>query len=258
MLFLHGFPEFWFSWKEQLKEFSKDYFVVAPDMRGYGESEKLDGVKNYRGKLIAEDIREFIESFNKEKVILVAHDWGGVIAWRVAMSYPEKLEKLIILNAPHPLAFRDVLKTKWKQFFMSWYMFFFNLPILPELIILSNDLSTLNQVYKSKEGKNLFSLEELEAYKYIYSKPNALTCPLNYYRANLRSIGYSKQIQSTQVKVPTLIIWALNDTALSEELAPASAKYCENVTIRNIANCSHWVQHEQPQLVNQYIRDFLR
>lgn len=255
MILLHGFPEFWFSWRKQLPEFNNDYYVIAPDLRGYGESEKLEGIKNYDVKLIIEDIIELMEILNKEKCILIGHDWGGLISWCLASNYPDKIEKAIIINSPHPSGFKDVVKNNWKQYFISWYMKFFNLPILPELLIRTKDLLFFNEAFKSFDGKQLFSPEEIQAYKYIYSKPNALNCVMNYYRANLK--GEFIGLDNEKIKVKTLIIWGQNDPALCKDLAQASAVYCDDVTVRNIENCGHWVQHEHAETVNQYIREFL-
>ena len=134
-------------------------------------------------------------------------------------------------------------------------MKFFNLPILPELLIRTKDLLFFNEAFKSFDGKQLFSPEEIQAYKYIYSKPNALNCVMNYYRANLK--GEFIGLDNEKIKVKTLIIWGQNDPALCKDLAQASAVYCDDVTVRNIENCGHWVQHEHAETVNQYIREFL-
>ena len=254
MLFIHGFPEFWYSWRHQLKEFSKDYFVVAIDQRGYGDSDKPNGVHNYTVDKLIEDIQQLLEALDKRDIILVAHDWGGAIAWSFAAKYADLVNKLIILNAPHPLLFREIRQKSFAQFLKSWYMLFFSLPLLPEFALKSNDYYIFDFSFRKDNGEPLFSSDQLEAYKYTFDK-NSFTYPLNYYRAVIR--GYaSTPPPSYQIKVPTLIIWGKKDKYLSTELAQPS-KYVDDLDVKYIDHCSHWIQMEEPLLVNQYIRQFL-
>ncbi|RWS24678.1 epoxide hydrolase 4-like protein [Leptotrombidium deliense] len=251
MILLHGFPEFWFSWRHQLKAFSDDYYVVAVDLRGYGDSEKPAGKQNYTTSKICADIEQFITALGRKKVVVVGHDWGGAIAWRFASSYPEMVLKLIILNAPHPTNFSEVLLSDLKQFLMSWYMFFFQLPLLPELLFISRDFNLLTSLFSQ-----IATDEEIEAYKYSFSKPGAITCPINYYRANIGSSNFSNK--KCIIESPTLVIWGENDTALSLQLASGAAKYVNNsFTVRMIENGSHFIQIHKPEIVNKHMRDFL-
>jgi len=205
MLFIHGFPEFWYSWRHQIREFSEDFFVVAIDLRGYGESDKPIGIHNYAIDNMVEDVKQLLEALDKKQVILVGHDWGGFIAWNFAAKYPNLVQKLVVLNSPHPLVFRKVLRKSWKQYFTSFYMFFFNLPLLPELLFLSNDLRIFDDIFSSADGHPICTAEDIEAYKYVFCKPQALTGPLNYYRALVRK--YPIRQINYQIKVQTLIIW---------------------------------------------------
>jgi len=276
LLLLHGFPEFWYSWRHQLREFQNDYHVVAVDLRGYGESSKPKSINEYRVPTLVEDIRQLIGALGKGKCYLAAHDWGGAIAWRLALRYPELVEKLVILNCPHPKAFNDrLMGLNLKQWLRSWYMFFFQCPYLPEIIFRSNDLTLLiTMLAKPPSGctdPNAFTEEDIEAWKYTFQQPGALTGPINYYRANIGrlppkeslgpaevNVGSKKVLPRGIVQPPTLIIWGTNDIALETELAHASLQYCQKGMLRLIEGASHWIQQDRPELSNQFIRDFLR
>ncbi|KAF7495844.1 Epoxide hydrolase 3 [Sarcoptes scabiei] len=263
MLFLHGFPENWFSWRYQLEHFQNEYQTVAMNLRGYGESDKPEGIASYGIDRLVNDVFELvtilIENTRNKKIILVAHDWGASIAWYFAMLYPELIEKLIIMNGTHPNAFRNQIENDWRQFFSSWYMFFFQLPLLPELMIRSFNYEMIDKLFK----KNTRNEEELEIYKYYYNSLNDLTAPLNYYRAILRGYGRPELIEklahkkkSNEIEVPTLIIWGKNDNALMTDLAASSAQFCRNPTLK-ILDGSHWIPFEKPHEVNKLMRDFL-
>ncbi|CAG2110089.1 unnamed protein product, partial [Medioppia subpectinata] len=256
MLFIHGFPEFWYSWRHQIREFAKDYHVIAVDNRGYGDTDKPRGIHNYTVSAIVEDTRQLVEALGKRDVVLVAHDWGGAIGWGFAAKHPELLRKLVIINSPHPLMFAESQKKGWKQFFYSWYMLFFSLPLLPEFALRSNDYFIFDHSFRNGDGRPLFAddPQHMEAYKYTFHK-NGFTGPLNWYRALIHRVP-QQQPKSFQIKVPTLIIWGKKDNYLTTELAPAHA-YVDDLTVNYIDNCSHWTQMDQPTLVNQYMRQFV-
>lgn len=256
MLMLHGFPEFWYSWRHQIPEFAKDFKVVALDLRGYNDSDKPRNQSAYVMDEFVRDIEGVITGLGYEKCTLVGHDWGGAIAWNFAYSYPEMIERLIILNLPHPAKFGEGLRTP-QQLLRSSYAFFFQLPSLPEFIIQASDYQFLENAFRGLAiNKNAFTKEDIEAYKDAAAKRGALTAMLNYYR-NFSQQKILNESWSV-LEVPTLMIWAENDTALGKELTYGTEAYVRDLQIKYIPNCSHWVQQEQPQLVNQYIREFLR
>ncbi|XP_054155799.1 epoxide hydrolase 1-like [Oppia nitens] len=268
MLFIHGFPEFWYSWRHQIREFSPDYRTLAVDLRGYGLSDKPLGCHNYTLDLCVEDIWELVASIyrnrlHKQPIVLVGHDWGGLIGWKFTGKYPQLVDRLIVLNSPHPQVLRDSLRCSPKQFFSSWYMYFFNLPLLPELVLLSNDLQLFDICMVAADGHPMFSRDDMDAYKYVFSRSSGLTGPLNYYRAFLRRRRSSRKYPSDRpknimtIKVPTLIIWGKRDIAFSEQLATDAHRYVQDLTVQYIDNCSHWTQLDQPMIVNQYIRQYL-
>jgi pimeloyl-ACP methyl ester carboxylesterase len=255
MLMLHGFPEFWYSWRHQIPEFAKDYKVVALDLRGYNDSDKPADKSAYVMDEFILDVEGVIKGLGYDKCILVGHDWGGAIAWNFAYAHPEMVERLIILNLPHPAKFAEGIRNP-QQLLRSSYMFFFQIPWLPEFLIQSSDYQLIENAIKGMAvNKSAFSKEDLEAYKDAAAKRGAMTATLNYYR-NIFQQRMTSQDWSV-LEVPTLMIWGEKDTALGKELTYGTEAYVRDFQIKYIPDCSHWVQQEQPQLVNQYIREFL-
>ena len=255
MLMLHGFPEFWYSWRKQIPEFAKDHKVVAIDLRGYNDSDKPADKEAYVMTEFIADVKGVIEGLGYDRCILVGHDWGGAIAWNFAYAYPNLVEKLIILNLPHPAKFAEGLRTP-QQLLRSFYIFLFQLPIVPEILIQFDDYKALESAFLGMAiDKTAFTPEDLTAYKDAFAKRGALTAALNYYR-NVFKQGLTSQGWSV-LEAPTLMIWGEKDTALGKELTYGTEAYVRDFQIKYIPDCSHWVQQEQPQLVNQYIREFL-
>jgi epoxide hydrolase 4 len=256
MLFLHGFPEFWYSWRHQLTEFGQDYHAVAIDLRGYNDSDKPKSGDAYQMEEFVQDIDGMITGLGYENCLLVAHDWGGAIAWNFAYQYPHRVERLIVLNIPHPAKFIQGLKTP-QQLLKSWYIFFFQLPILPEIFWQANGYDRIAKVFSNMAiDKTAFSPEDLEAYKTAAAKEGALTAMINYYRGIFSKLSL-RQIPPEKLDIPTLMIWGEQDRALGKELTYGTDEYVHDLTLKYIPNCSHWVQQERPELVNQYIREFL-
>jgi len=255
MLFLHGFPEFWYSWRHQIPEFAQDYTVVALDLRGYNDSDKPEGVEAYRMDELVRDVQGVIRGLGYDRCILVGHDWGGAIAWSVAYDSPELLDELIVLNLPHPAKFRQGLQTP-QQLMRSWYIGFFQLPFIPELAMSAGDYRAIEQAFRGMAiRKEAFSDADINAYKDAAAKRGALTAMINYYRA-IASSPILKEHWEV-LNVPTLMIWGEEDTALGKELTFGTEEYVRDFHLRYIPHCSHWVQQEQPDLVNQYMREFL-
>ncbi|PSB14836.1 epoxide hydrolase [filamentous cyanobacterium CCP1] len=256
MLMLHGFPEFWYSWRHQIPEFATDHKVVALDMRGYNDSDKPKDLAAYRMEQLVKDIEGVIRGLGYDRCILVGHDWGGAVAWNVAYTHPELVDRLIVLNLPHPAKLTEGFLKNPQQLLRSSYMFFFQLPWLPEVVLQSGDYQLVEEAFtRMAVNKAAFTQEDLEAYKDAASKRGALTAMLNYYR-NLFQSGMWQQ-KWGKLRVPTLMIWGERDTALGVELTYGTELYVEDFTIRYIPDASHWVQQEKPQLVNQYMREFL-
>jgi epoxide hydrolase 4 len=257
MLMLHGFPEFWYSWRHQIAEFSSDYQVVALDLRGYNDSDKPSDLQAYQLNELVQDVRGVISGLGHDRCILVGHDWGGAIAWNFAYDYPDQVERLIVLNLPHPAKFAAGLRTP-QQLLRSSYILLFQVPLLPELLLQSFDYELIAAAFRTMAvEKTVFTPDVLRAYQEAAAKPGALTAMLNYYRANFFQPEFASRDWG-MLQVPTLMIWGEADQALGKELTYGTEAYVQDLTVRYIANCSHWVQQEKPELVNQYMREFLQ
>ena len=269
IMFVHGFPEFWYEWKNQLAEFGRTHQAVAPDMRGYNLSSKPAEVEQYQVKYMVEDLRQLAEKLGHKKFTLVAHDWGGAIAWAFAIAHPDYLEKLVIINAPHPGVFQRELRDNPAQQKASQYMLMFRSP-QAEQTLSANNYAALVQVVLGEGLKaGHFTEEDKKAYIEAWSQPGALTGGLNYYRAARvgppaagseakGDLASGMTLPSLEVKVPTLVIWGEKDTALLTGNLEGLDKFVPNLTIKRIPEGTHWVIHEKPELVNSYIRDFIK
>ncbi|XP_065090943.1 epoxide hydrolase 3-like [Ochlerotatus camptorhynchus] len=252
MLFLHGFPEFWFSWRHQMKEFSRDYRVVALDLRGYGGSEAPNKRSAYQLDLLVEDVRSFVKALGYEKVILVGHDWGAIIGFQFVLKHMAMIDRYIMMGAPSLDVTRRLLATSWQQFRMSWYAFFFMLPRLPEFYIWSKDFRYIDQ----NMGAYLTKLE-LEAYKYTFSSARALTRAIDYYRENFSFLQKEEKLPVIERYCPGLYLMAEHDQFISMHSGQLLMKSIPHLRCRVIPASGHYIQQEDPQLVNKMIRDFL-
>jgi pimeloyl-ACP methyl ester carboxylesterase len=257
MLFLHGFPEFWYSWRHQMRHFADTYHVVAPDLRGYNKSDKPEGRRAYSLDELVADVRELVANLGYDRCILVGHDWGGAVAWQFAHTHPEMLERLIVMNLPHPVRFYEGIRT-FAQLRRSWYMFFFQLPWLPETLLGRDHCRTIADLFRAQANNpQAFSDDDLDAYRQAASQPGALTAMLNYYRA-IPLEAFSFDTASYDVlEVPTLMVWGEDDTALGKELTYGTERLVRDLQIKYIPNCSHWVQQDRPAIVNRHMRGFL-
>ena len=271
ILFLHGFPEFWYEWKNQLAEFSKDHLAVAPDMRGYNLSDKPEALDQYKMNVLVDDIRALADHFShQKKFVLVGHDWGGVVAWAFAIQHPDMLDRLVIVNAPHPGMFGRLLASDAAQQRASQYMLMFRSPQAEQILSANNYAFLVRVVLEAGLQNGVFSEDDKRAYIKAWSQPGALTGGLNYYRANEVGPPTSGQAASAArgnfaldpnnlaVKVPTLVIWGEKDMALLVQNLDGLEKFVQQLTIKRIPDGSHWVTHEKGAEVNAAIRNFIR
>jgi pimeloyl-ACP methyl ester carboxylesterase len=255
VVLLHGFPEFWYSWRSQIAPLAQaGYHVVAPDMRGYNLSDKPLGWRLYDGDRLAHDIAGLIRHFGVERAHVVGHDWGAAVAYSVAMRHPEMLESLSILNVPHPERMLAGFRT-WRQLRKSWYMFFFQIPGLPERLIARDDFSFAKRSLRA-DSREAFSDADLERYVEAWSQPGALTGMINYYRAALRRSPRAAQSSLVPIKTRTLVIWGERDRHLGSELAEPLPQWVPNVRVERIPEATHWVQHDAPERVNELLVEF--
>jgi pimeloyl-ACP methyl ester carboxylesterase len=250
VLLLHGFPETSHAWRKQIPALAKRFRVVAPDLRGYGRSDKPKGIAAYRTSVLADDIVALIDAFDAERAHLVGHDWGGGVAWTVAIEHPEVVDRLAVLNCPHPAVMQRALRSNWTQIRKSWYIFAFQLPWLPERMFAATLKDTLR---RSAKRPATFSDADLDEYGRAFSAPGAATAAINYYRAAARS-----RVPSGKIKAPTMLIWAEDDFALGIELTRGMDGLFETKPrIEYIPDTGHWVMEERPEIVNRLLVEFL-
>jgi len=281
VIFLHGFPESWYSWRHQLAALAPHFRVVAPDLRGYGESDKPAGVQAYALPQLVADVAGLVRAFGERDAIVVAHDWGGGIAWELAMVHPELTRRLVVMNCPHLAIFRQHLQGNLRQIAKSWYMFFFQIPWLPETLIGWNNAWLVgNAIRNSAIQKSAITETDIRILREAASRPGALRSAINYYRAAFRSdeaaAGLPEPLRRflygdrtfapprrrledwPVITAPTMVIWGEQDVALRKELSYGmDPLFATPPRIEYIADAGHWVQQEKPDEVNRLLLDFL-
>ncbi len=271
VLFLHGFPEFWYAWRDQLAEFGRDHRAVAVDMRGYNLSSKPESVDAYRIGTVVQDVAALADHFGAEKFVLVGHDWGGGVAWSFAIQHPERLEKLVIINAPHPTIFARELRNNPAQQRASAYMLGLRAPIA-ERTLSALRFKLLRKLVNELFDAEHFTSADRAAYLDAWSQPGALTGGLNYYRAatfgagagvpaGAGAAGTSSSADTAaaanQVAVPTLVIWGDRDRYMLAGNLIGLEALVPQLTVEHIVDGTHWVVHERPREVNSAIRAFI-
>jgi pimeloyl-ACP methyl ester carboxylesterase len=257
VLLLHGFPEFWYTWQHQLPALAAAGFrAVAPDLRGYNLSDKPRGVRPFRIETLARDVAELIAHLGADRAAVVGHDWGGAIAWEVAMNHPARVGRLAILNAPHPARFFRELRNP-RQLLRSWYVFFFQLPGLPEWWVRRGNYAALEHILRTDPVRpGTFSDEDVRAYREALDQPGALTAAINYYRAAFRW-GWGAARRAKPVACPTLVLWGLQDRYLGPRLTEGLEPWAPNLEVVRLADASHWVQNDAAEEVNRRLVAFL-
>lgn len=259
VVLLHGFPAFWYSWHEQIRALAAAGFrVIAPDMRGYNISEKPHGVRAYRQEALAGDVAALIHHAGEARASVVGHDWGGGVAWSAAMFHPDIVERLIVLNAPHPGAFLRDLRLP-SQLRKSWYGFFFQIPWLPETVIRAGGYAFFDRALRG-DAKNpkAFTPDDVRRFVEAAHQPGALTGSINYYRAAFRQWPWQATRQIRRIDAPTLLIWGEQDRYLGLSLTEGLENWVPDLRVARIPEASHWVQNDAPDDVNRLMIDFLR
>ena len=259
VLLLHGFPQFWYEWRHQIPALVEAGFrVVAPDMRGYNFSDKPPGVRAYRVELLARDVERLIVACGERTAVVVGHDWGAIVAWIAAMRNPGRVGRLAILNVPHPARFLDGLLSP-RQLLRSSYMFFFQIPRLPEEVIRAGDFALLRSaLLRDPVRAGAITADDIERYVGAMARPGALTATLNYYRAFLRNPRETRALLK-RIEAPVLVIWGERDRFLSRKLAEPPRLWVPNLLpVERLPDASHWVAEDCPLEVNTLLLDFLR
>ena len=256
-LCLHGFPENRYSWRHQLPFLAgHGWHAVAPDLRGYGGTTRPTGREAYRLPHLVSDTAAIFDALGARRRLLIAHDWGAVIAWQFALQQTRALDGLIIMNVPHPAVFQRVLRSSPRQIARSWYVFFFQLPVLPELMLGAAGARAVGRAFSDMAvDKSAFPPEVLAHYREAASEPGALTAMINYYRANLA--GLAARRETPKLETPTLMVWGEQDSALGLELTEGYGPYVTDFTLRRLPGVSHWVQQEAPDRVNAAMGEWL-
>jgi pimeloyl-ACP methyl ester carboxylesterase len=259
-LCLHGFPECSYSWRYQLPLLARlGYRAWAPNLRGYGHSSRPLGVREYTVEKLMDDVAGLIDASETRSTLLLAHDWGAVIAWYFAMRKLRALERLVIMNVPHPGAVTaDGLNLR--QLLRSWYIFFFQIPRLPEWLLARNDCRAIGEAFRRVAvDKSRFPDEVLEVYRRNAAIPGALTAMINWYRGLLRggSMRRQRRLGYPVIETPTLMIWGEVDPALGKETTVHTDRFVSDLTLRYLPGVSHWVQQEAPETVNAMLEAWL-
>lgn len=254
LLLLHGFPEFWWAWRHQITPLADaGYHVVVPDLRGYNDSEVPHGVAAYRLDVLADDVVALADACGADRFHLVGHDWGGVISWWVAARRPERLEHLVVMDAPHPgVWLRQALRHP-SQALRSTYATFFQLPLVPETVLRSFNFRALRTMMRRTARADTFAAGDLDRYSVAWSKPGSLTGMLNYYRALLRR----REGSPARITPNTLILWGGNDAALELHVAERSLELCDDARLVVLEDATHWLHLDHPDRIAAELVDFL-
>jgi epoxide hydrolase 4 len=254
VILLHGFPEFWYGWRAQIGPLAEAGFrVTAPDQRGYNQSSKPKDWRAYEVPRLVGDVLGIAGRLGHNRFLLAGHDWGGIVAWACAMAHPDRIGRLAILNAPHPSVFRNYMRTHPAQVLRSYYMFFMQLPWLPEFLFKAANFRAMTAALTRTSRPGTFSEQDFEHYREAWRQPGAPTGMINWYRA-LRTIG--KPIGNPTIELPVKILWGAQDRFLASEMAELSLGYCSKGQLTLLPEASHWLQHEEPAAVSHALKEF--
>lgn len=246
-LCLHGFPELNVSWRQQMPMLAaKGWRVWAPNMRGYGATSRPEGVRAYALDHLTQDVAALIDASGAKEVMLIAHDWGAIVAWVFAIRRLRPITRLVILNVPHPKVGEREIR-KWRQFWKSWYIFFFQIPWLPERLLLRKGASAIRRTLIGND---------LNIYTAAVQRPGAMAAMINYYRALLRHRD-SVDLGDARIDVPTLMVWGEEDVALNIGCTEGTEEWVADFTLHRLPGISHWVQVEAPEAVNRIMGEWL-
>lgn len=255
-ILLHGFPEHADAWTWHIARLADaGYRVWAPDQRGYGGSDKPERIAAYALETLAADVVGLIDAAGRERAVVIGHDWGAAVAWWVAQTRPERVERLVAINVPHPAAMRAFVRRSLAQLRKSWYILAFQLPMLPEALASRHDFDVLARALTSSSRPGTFDAADLARYREAWSRPGALRAMLDWYRAIVRHPPTMPA--RPRITVPTLLLWGVQDVALERDLAQPSIELCDDRRLVFFEDASHWVHHEEPARVFAAIAGFL-
>jgi len=257
VILLHGFPEFWYAWRHQIGPLADAGFrVLAVDQRGYNLSDKPAETRAYDLDLVTDDVAGIADAVGRETFSVVGHDWGAIVAWWAAGRYPQRLERMAVLNAAHPSIWREAIKNDRAQRRKSWYLGMFQIPRLPEWGIRAGRFRGLVDALRGSSRTDAFSEDDLHLYRGAWEQAGALTGMINWYRAIAKKP--LPEPASIHIDVPTLILWGVNDKYAIRELAERTRKLCSNAQLEYFEKATHWLQHDEPGAVSERLVEFLR
>ncbi len=257
VILLHGFPDFWYGWRRQISFLAaQGYRVWAPDQRGYNLSDKPTGIDAYRIDTLVADLIGLIDAAGCDSAYVVGHDWGAGVAWAAALSHPERVRKLVIMNVPHPTVLMDTLRHNPGQWLRSMYIGFFQIPLLPDALLTLGDAQFTAQMMLLSSRPRTFGDADMTEYTRAWKQPGAMTGMLNWYRALVQRTPTVPD--DPRVHLPTLVIWGAHDVALSRSMAQQSVNLCDDGRLVMFEEASHWVKDEQPDRVNALLAEFLQ
>lgn len=256
-LCLHGFPELHYSWRFQIPLLvEQGYRVWAPNMRGYGGSSKPASIRDYALDNLCADVAALIDASGAEEVTLIAHDWGAIVAWAFAIQKIRPLKRLVIMNVPHPMVGKREIR-HWRQLRRSWYIFFFQIPWLPEFLMSRGGGEAIRRAFSNMAcDQSNFTDDALDHYAKAAMRPGSLKAMVNYYRALLRH-GETVDVDDKKLELPTLMIWGEEDSALNIKCTEGTEQWVPNFELHRLPGVSHWVQQEAPEKVNAILREWL-
>ena len=256
VLLLHGFPDYWYGWRCQIRPLADAGFhVIALDQRGYNRSDKPSHVADYAMTHLVDDVAACLDDLGLARAAIVGHDWGGAVGWSLAGRMPERVSRLVVINCPHPYAMQTALEGSWAQLARSWYAFAAQIPALPEWLAKKTNYRILTRSMQASARPGTFTAKDFARYRRAWSRPGAMTGMINWYRAAARQPGTTQQ--GLRITVPTLLVWGKRDQFLGRELVPASAAMCDNGRVEHLPAAGHWPHLEEPDLVNELLLDFL-
>lgn len=257
VILLHGFPEFWYSWRKQIGPLAAAGFrVVVPDQRGYNISGKPPEVTDYAVSKLVADVIAIADQLRCDTFFLAGHDWGAAVAWATALGFPNRVRKLAILNVPHPEVFLRTVRSDPRQMLRSWYIAFFQLPRIPEWRFSSNNFAEGVKALVASSRPGTFTQEDLDQYREAWSNPGTVRAMINWYRAVFRA--RPPMPADLRVHVPTRILWGQRDKFLLPEMAQESVAFCDSAELTYFPEATHWLQHEEPEAVNSALIEFFR
>lgn len=257
LILLHGFPEFWYGWRRQIGPLAGAGFrVIVPDQRGYNLSDKPIGMSSYRLNMLAQDVINLMDALMIEKASVCGHDWGGVVAWATAALHPDRIQRICVMDAPYPPVMTQIYISHPRQLLKSSYIFFFQIPLLPEWVMRRQQWKILVDSLQRTSLQGTFSSEDFQCYRDAWQNDGAISAMLNWYRAMVWTPSVIKR--NMRISQPALILWGAKDFALGVELAEASLQLCQNGRLEVFERAGHWIQHEEPTRVYNHLTEFFQ